>query len=273
MADERIDLYERRWPANGQPWGTVLLVHGLAEHLGRYERTARLLAEAGLDVSGFDLRGHGQTTGPRVYVERWSDFLDDVQRALVRLRTGDNERVPVVLFGHSMGALIALEYACSDRPAPDLLVLSAPALDAGVPAWQRIAAPVLGRVAPRRVLENPIDGSLLSHDPAVGEAYFADPLVQPRSTMRLGAELFAAMRRSRGRLDRLRVPTLVIHGGEDRLVPTKVSEPLANVPGVERRVLPGLRHETLNGPEGPEVVAQIVEWLRAHVAEREAGAA
>jgi alpha-beta hydrolase superfamily lysophospholipase len=119
-------------------------------------------------------------------------------------------------------------------------------------------------VAPTVVIANPITGDQLARDPAVGVAYFADPLVQPRSTTRLGAELFAAMKRARSGLDRLQVPTLVIHGGADTLVPTTGSEPLGKLPGVERRVLPNLRHETLNEPEGPEVVAGIVEWLRAH---------
>jgi alpha-beta hydrolase superfamily lysophospholipase len=252
----------RHWAPAGEPWATVLIVHGIGEHSGRYERTGRLLAEAGLDVHAFDIRGHGLSGGRRVYVRTWDDFLEDVASRLAAVREPGR---PLVLLGHSMGALIALTYACSDRLAPDLLVLSAPPLDARVPGWQRALAPVLSRLAPIMILANPIAGDQLSHDPAVGTAYFADPLVQPRSTTRLGAELFKAMKRGRTDLDRLHVPTLVIHGGADTLVPTQVSEPLAGVPGVERRVLAGLRHETLNEPEGPQVVAQVVEWLRAHL--------
>lgn len=255
-------LHVRHWAATDEPWARVLIVHGIGEHSGRYERTGRLMAAAGLDVSAFDLRGHGLSGGRRVYVRRWDDFLDDVEAQLAPLRSPG---LPVVLFGHSMGALIALTYACSGRPAPDLLVLSAPPLRASVPAWQRVLAPIIGRVVPNAVIANPIDGDQLARDPAVGVAYFADPLVQPRSTARLGAELFAAMKRGRSGLDRLHVPTLVIHGGDDVLVPTAGSEPLGKLPGVERRVLPNLRHETLNEPEGPEVVAGIVEWLRTHV--------
>ena len=261
-AADGTKLFRREWPAVGRPWATVLIVHGIGEHSGRYERTGRLMAEAGLDVHAFDLRGHGLSGGRRVYVRRWDDYLDDVEAQLATLR---RPGLPLVLFGHSMGALIALTYACSDRPAPDLLVLSAPPLQAAVPAWQRILAPILSRVAPTAVVANPIGGAQLASDPDVGVAYFADPLVQPRSTMRLGAELFAAMKRGCGGLDRLHLTTLVTHGGADTLVPTAGSEPLAAVPGVERRVLPGLRHETLNEPQGPEVVAGIVEWLRAHV--------
>jgi acylglycerol lipase len=254
-------LHARHWRPAGQPWARVLILHGIGEHSGRYERTGRLMAAAGMDVSAFDLRGHGLSGGRRVYLRRWDDFLDDVEAQLAALRSSG---LPVVLFGHSMGALIALTYACSGRPAPDLLVLSAPPLRASVPAWQRVLAPLLSRVAPTMVIANPISGDQLARDPAVGIAYFADPLVQPRSTARLGAELFSAMKRGRSELYRLHVPTLVIHGGSDVLVPTAGSEPLGNLPGVERRVLPGLRHETLNEPEGPETVAGIVEWLRAH---------
>jgi alpha-beta hydrolase superfamily lysophospholipase len=256
-------LHVRHWAPSGEPWARVLLVHGIGEHSGRYERAGHLMADAGLAVEAFDLRGHGLSGGRRVYVRDWDDFLDDVEIRLAALRGLGG---PVVLFGHSMGALISLTYACSPRPAPDLLVLSAPPLSASVPGWQRMLAPVLGRVAPTVVLANPISGDQLSRDPAVGIEYFGDPLVQPRTTARLGYQLFEAMKRARTQLESLHVPTLVIHGGDDSLVPTVYSEPLGDLRAVERRVLPGLRHETLNEPEGPEVVAGIVEWLRAGVA-------
>jgi acylglycerol lipase len=261
-ASDGTALHVRSWPAAGEPWASVLIVHGIGEHSGRYERTGRLLAASGLEVRAFDLRGHGSSGGRRVYVARWDDFLDDVE---VQLKASRVPGRPAVLFGHSMGSLISLMYACSSRPAADLLVLSAPPLDATVPGWQRILAPVLSRVAPTLVLTNPISGSQLARDPDVGIDYFADALVQPRSTMRLGHELLSAMARARSQLNRLTTPTLVIHGGADTLVPTAVSEPLGALTCVERRVLPDLRHETLNEPEGPEVVAGIVEWLRAHV--------
>jgi acylglycerol lipase len=255
-------LHVRHWPAAVEPWATVVLVHGIGEHGGRYQRTGMLMAEAGLDVHAFDLRGHGLSGGRRVFVQRWSEYIGDLEVALAKARTPGR---PLVVVGHSMGALIALGHACSDGSKPDLLVLSAPPLGANAPGWQKVVAPILSRIAPTMVIANPIVGDQLSRDPAVGSAYFADPLVQPRSTARLGAELFAAMKSTKRRIDRLSTPTLVVHGGSDKLVPTAVSEPLADVPAVERRVLVGLRHESLNEPEGPEVVAAIVEWLRARV--------
>ncbi|MFI5258972.1 MAG: alpha/beta hydrolase [Candidatus Limnocylindrales bacterium] len=267
-AADGTPLHVRRWPARGEAWATVLIVHGIGEHSGRYDRTGRLMSEAGLDVHAFDLRGHGLSGGRRVYVRRWDDFLDDVEIRLAAVREPGR---PMVLFGHSMGALIALTYAGSKRPAPDLLVLSAPPLEANVPMWQRALAPVLGVVAPTVVIANPITGEQLARDPSVGVAYFADPLVQPRSTTRLGAQLMGAMKRARAECASLTLPTLVIHGGADTLVPAAGSEQLGKLPGVERRVIPELHHETLNEPEGPEVVAGVVEWLRTQTG-RPAGA-
>jgi acylglycerol lipase len=263
-AADGTTLHLRRWSTSGAPWATLLMVHGISEHSGRYARVARIAAEAGMDVHAFDLRGHGESGGHRMYVDDWGDYVDDLEDRVAGVR--EPGRL-FVLFGHSMGSLICLTYLLDGRPAPDLLVLSAVPLSAAVPAWQRAAAPILSRLAPRFVIANPIDGAQLSRDRAVGEAYFADPLVQPRSTARLGAELFRAMKCSRDNLDRLRqsgIPILVIHGGDDALVPARFSEPLARIPGVERRVLPNLRHETVNEPEGPQLMAEIVEWLRAH---------
>ncbi len=95
--------------------------------------------------------------------------------------------------------------------------------------------------------------------------YFADPLVVPRTTARMGVAFLRAMSEARRDLPLLATPPLALHGGEDTLVPTRVSEPLATLPVVERRVYPGLRHEILNEPEGPAIVAEIVEWIRMHV--------
>ncbi len=241
-----------------EPWATMLIVHGLAEHSGRYERTGSLLAGAGIAVSSFDLLGHGSSAGTRCYVDSFADYLHEVEAELAFSR---RDGLPAVLLGHSLGGLIVLDYLTSGRPAPDAAVVSAPALTGGK-AWQRAVAPVLGRFLPQMSIPSAITGEQLSRDPSVGEAYFADPLVSTKTSARLGAEMFAAGDRVRSRLDRLEVPTLVIHGGSDALVPPSASAVLAEVPGVERRLYPKLRHESFNEPEGPEVVEDVTTWLR-----------
>lgn len=125
------------------------------------------------------------------------------------------------------------------------------------------AAPVLSRLLPTLRISSPFDVSVLSRDPAVGAAYEADPLVLPAPTVRLGAALFRSMTKVVASLDRLRVPTLVLHGLDDRLVPAWASEPLEGRPGVERRTYTGLRHELFNEPEGPEIIAGAIAWVHA----------
>lgn len=260
-ARDGTHLLAREWSPAADSWAALLIVHGLAEHSGRYERTGSMLAEAGIDTHSFDLRGHGGSGGTRGDVERWSDFLDDVEFALGKVRQA-HPGLPLVLLGHSMGGLICADYATSGRPAPDLLVLSSPGLGDRLPAWQHTMVPILSRVSPRAVVPNAWGGDVLSRDPEVGQAMAADALALSGATMRLGAEGFAAQKRVNGALERLTIPTYVFHGGADRFVPPEVSEPLGRLPVVTRVVLPGLRHETLNEPEGPAVVAGIVDWLR-----------
>ncbi len=244
----------RRWVPTSERWASVVLVHGLGEHSGRYERTGGLLAEAGLEVESFDLVGFGGTGGRRGDVESWDIYLRQVRDHVTAVEP------PVVLAGHSMGGLIALDYLLSGNPSPDLAVLSAPGLGGGK-AWQRRVAPLLAKLAPTAMIPTKIEGSQLSRDPAVGEAYFADPLVLTRVSARLGAELFAAIDRVLSALSRLDVPTLVLHGGADTLVPPQASLPLAGLPTVDRRVYPKLRHELFNEPEGPQVVGEVVAWI------------
>ena len=252
----------REWVPQGKPRAHIVLVHGLAEHSGRYERTGTLLADAGFYVRAFDLLGAGGSGGRRWHTDEWSRYHDQVQSHLEWARSRGG---PIVLMGHSLGGAICLGYLIDERPQPDLAILSAPALSGGS-SWQRPLASILGRLTPKLTIPNPVNGEHLSRDPNVAEAYFADPLVITKSTCGFGSAAFEEIDRLVEEHHRLAVPTLVIHGGEDVLVPTRSSEILAELPNVDRKVYEGLRHETLNEPEGPEVVADIVSWLNEKLA-------
>jgi alpha-beta hydrolase superfamily lysophospholipase len=247
----------RDWVPPGEPRATFVLVHGLAEHSGRYERTGSLLAQAGFRVRGFDLIGAGASGGRRWDIDEWSRYHDQMEGHVAFARELGS---PVVLMGHSMGGNLILGYLIAERLPPDLAVVSAPALGGGA-AWQRSMAPVLAKIAPTVAIPNSLKGEQLSRDPAVGEAYFSDPLVFTSSTPRFGAQLFAAIDEVRENVGKIDVKTLVLHGGNDTIVPPQSTASLADLSGFERRLYPGLRHEILNEPEGPEIVAEIVAWV------------
>lgn len=247
----------RTWEPERTPRAEVVLVHGLSEHTGRYEHVGARMAEAGLRVTGADLIGWGATGGRRGDVVDWAHYLDQVQ-ALVEeaLSTGR----PTVLLGHSMGGLIALEYALADRPAPGLVVLSAPSLKGGT-RFQRWLAKMLRRLLPVVPIPTALTGDQLSRDPRVGERYFSDPLVHTAATIRFGWQLFSAMDRTRANIHRLRIPTLVLHGDHDSIAPSTSTVELGALPMVHRIRYRGLRHELFNEPEGNEIVDEVIAWV------------
>ncbi|HUG29093.1 MAG TPA: lysophospholipase [Candidatus Limnocylindria bacterium] len=261
-ARDGTTILVRHWSvAQGEPWASILLVHGLAEHSGRYQHVGAQLAGAGIDSFALDLRGFGASGGPRAWVERWSQLHDDVEERVVAIRSIAPGR-PLVLYGHSVGGLIALGYVLDGRSRPDLLVVSAPAIGASIPPWQRLLVGSLRRIAPGLQLSNRLDVDTLSSDPGVRGRYLSDPLNQHKSTVGFAHAAFGEQRRVNAALDRLSIQTLVVHAGDGRLVPTATSEVFDGRPGVTRRVYPDFRHELHNEPDGPRVVNDIITWIR-----------
>jgi acylglycerol lipase len=251
-----VGQYRRTWTADN-PRANVLLLHGVAEHSGRYEHVGAALVDAGFSVRAYDHHGHGRSGGKRGHVPSFDVFLEDVEDNLAELR---EEGLPVVLLGHSMGGLIGFSYSVSGRPLPDVLLLSGPALDAVVPKWQRVAAPVIGRIAPKLFIKSELDGALLSTDPDVGAAYHGDPLRVPGQTVGLGRAIFTAMDTANERLDRLSIPTMVVHGGDDPIVPARCSEPIGALAVGRRTELPGLKHEVLNEPNWESTLQSLIDF-------------
>jgi alpha-beta hydrolase superfamily lysophospholipase len=246
----------------------VVLVHGLGEHVGRYAHVADALTADGWRVVGHDHRGHGRSAGARGRLARPDDLLQDLATVLDHVRGDDR----LVLLGHSLGGLVAGRFVAEGlgpAPAPwhrpvDALVMTSPALDAGMSRAQRGLLAVLGPVAPGLPVGNGLETKWISRDPAVVEAYKADPLVHDRVTPRLVRFLLDSGRLVLERSPSWVVPTLLLWAGADRIVDPKGSAAFAAAAPtdvVRSRQLPDCFHEILNEPEQVEVIDEIRTWL------------
>ena len=259
-----LTLFERHWLPEGTARAGVVIVHGYAEHSGRYEHVGSLLAERGYAVHAFDLRGHGQSAGARAFVRSADEYLDDLDAFLARNR--DSAR-PLFLLGHSMGGTIVTLEVIARAPVIDGLILSGPALTASgaSPVLTRIVL-LLARFLPRLRLRK-LDAAAVSRDGAVVTAYESDPLVD-RGKMYVGtaAAMVRAMRAIEKDVPRIRLPLLVMHGTEDRLADPQGSRSLherASSPDKTLHLYAGLYHEIFNEPEQQEVLADLLAWLDA----------
>ncbi len=256
--------------ARAAPRAAILIVHGLGEHSGRYASTAAVLAGAGFAVHAIDYRGHGRSEGRRVHVDDIDDYLADVQAGLAETRRR-SPGVPVFLLGHSQGGLVALKLALDHPTAIDGLVVTSPFL-AVHPASRpspvvRALARVMVRVAPRLPMPTKIDVALLSRERSVGEAYARDPLVSHAASAGWLRAISRAQRDVRARARELRVPTLLMASGSDRLVDPELTREFARdaAPDVVEFVWwDGFYHEMLNDPGREQVLARIVGWLARH---------
>lgn len=261
-----VPIYWQRSAPASAPRGVVLVAHGYAEHLGRYGGFVAHLVARGLAVAALDHRGHGRSGGPRGHCLDFAELVADL-RTLADRAEGWWPGRPRVLFGHSMGGLIALLYLLRHPATVRAGALSAPALrvrDRG-PTSLRWVARVLGRVAPRTTFTTKLDEHALARDPAVGPAYVADPLVHRRASAGFVRAVEAAQAIVRLEASRLAVPLLVLQGDADRIVDSSAAGELAarlRCPH-ELVMLPGYYHELLNEPETERapVLARLDAWF------------
>lgn len=269
--DDGLELAVTTWPAPEPARGTVLLVHGLGEHAGRYARVARLLGQAGWHVQAFDQRGHGHSPGARGALPHPQAMLADLGRAVEGAR--QRRAGPLVLLGHSMGGQVAARFvaeALQPQPAAwsrpvDALVLSSPALDPGMTPFQRLLLR-LGAWMPDRALSNGLKPDWISRDPQVVQAYVQDPLVHDRITPRLAQAIVDGGAFVRRHAADWRTPTLLLYAGSDRCVAPAGSAAFAEAAPpsvVHTRCYASLYHEIFNEPEQEQVLSDLLQWLAA----------
>lgn len=261
-AAEGTELAWRLWEAV-DPRGTLLLVHGLGEHSGRYRHLAEVLAARGVSVFAFDLRGHGRSEGPRGDVSAFPRFLEDLL-VLEDVMNEEAPQSPRFLLGHSMGGLIALERLRTLGGGYVGAVLSAPWLTVAQPGWLRRLGRAVGWLFPRVPVPGGLGPSRLTRDPQVAEAWRNDPLIHTRVTGGLFREVERVQRtllRS-GQLSTISLLFLVPTA--DRVVDSGVTLDFARgiVGGnVDIEILEGVLHEPFNDLGREKVLEMVANWL------------
>ena len=252
------------WPTRS-PRGRILLVHGLGEHGGRYDGLARALNARGYSAFAYDHRGHGGSGGRRSYIPSFEVFLEDVDLAVAQAERALPGPGDVMLYGHSMGALILIRWLQTRQPHPPAVILSAPWLGTTVkvPWWKELAGVFLRRLAPAYVVPTAVDAAGLTADPALQRAYLEDPLVRHGISVTLYDAVIEAQELCLSGPRIPEVPTLVLVPLADRVVDLNAIERWIQKTGPNLDVarLEGTLHEPHNDVGREEVFRRLADWL------------
>jgi acylglycerol lipase len=262
-----LRLFAQGWEPEGPSRAAVCLVHGGGEHSGRYAHVAAALTDASFALLTFDLRGHGRSEGPRGHAPSFDVLLDDIGHLLAEAE----ERFPGqprFLYGHSLGGSLVLNYVLRRRPALAGVVATSPFLRPAFtpPAWKVALGRVMRRLWPTLSMYNEVDARAISRDPEVVRRAIADPLNHSRISARAGIDILEAGEWAIAHAAGFPLPLLIMHGSADALASVEASRQFAaRVPGdCTFKLWEGLYHETHNEPEKQDVLAFVVDWLRAH---------
>lgn len=267
--NDGLNLFEQRWLPSRPPKAVIVILHGYAEHSGRYAHVADYLVTQGYVVETFDLRSHGKSEGQKTFIRSFDEFLSDVEIFLKRIQER-HQGTNIFLLGHSMGGTIAMLFVINRKSALKGLILSGPTLKISKdisPFLVRISS-VIGALLPKLPTIK-VDGNAISRDPDVVKKYEADPLVYRGGIPgRTGAEFNRATQLIQKQMESVTLPLLILHGTADRLSDLEGSQQLyerAQSKDKTLKLYEGWFHEILNEPGKEKVLADIVEWLEGHI--------
>ena len=264
-----LNLYYQSWLPAGRPEAILLVVHGGAEHSGRYTNLVNYFVPKGYAVCSFDLRGHGKSEGLRFYVERFSDYLTDLKTFFDIVR-GEHGDAKIFLVGHSVGGAIATAYAIDHQHELAGLLLSAAYLKIPYSRSPALiaAARMLSLLLPKLGLIV-VDASTISQDKAVVDAYVNDPLVyRGKVRARFGGEMVKIQQELPRQMPEINLPILIMHGTADRLCDPQGSKMLYERVGSRDKTLKlyeGFYHEIFNEPGHKQVLADMETWLATRI--------
>ena len=258
------EIFFQTWGVE-DPRGILVIAHGVGEHSGRYGNIIDELKGGRILVYAIDHRGHGRSGGKRGHVDSFMDYIYDL-KLFIDLIKEENSSLPLILLGHSMGGVIACKYALTYAEDIDGLVLSSAGLIVAVevPGWKKSMGNLLSRYLPSVTMSTGLQAADLSHDTDVVEAYENDRMVHDLVSAKWYTEYVKAGEECLNRALELRMPLLVFHGKEDRIVDYTGSEKIfSNASSLVKQLYlyDGLYHETMNEIDNKKVLQNAARWI------------
>jgi len=263
-----LTLFYQTWQPQSPAKANLIIVHGLGSHSNTFHSVVTHLVERGYAVYSFDLRGHGRSEGKRGHINRWSEFRGDL-REFLQLVMADSPDRPCFLYGHSLGATIALDYAIRSPQTLSGVILSAlPIGKVGLSSFKFWIGRILSSIWPSFALNTGIDLSAGSRDPAVVTAHAQDPWRHNRGRARMSTEFFDTLAWLQANVSELRVPVLMLHGSADRTIPLDPSRAYyQQITGQDKQYLeyPGAYHDLHQDLNYLQVLVDVEHWLEQHI--------
>jgi long-chain acyl-CoA synthetase len=263
------NLYFQSWHAES-PGAIVALIHGLGSHSGMLHNVVDYFLPLGYEVYAMDLRGHGRSDGQRGYINSWEEFREDVRAFLQHIRS-HRAHCPLILWGHSLGGTIVLDYALHSPDDMQGMIVSAPALGkVSVPLHKFVVGQVLSQFLPHFRLPIGLSQSMALHDREALAAYLQDPLRHEMGSARLATEFISTVDWIYYHSAELRVPLLLLHGTADEITSPKASRAFFQrvlLPDKEHHEYPGADHELYEDLDRFSILHDIEGWLDRHLAQ------
>lgn len=262
-----LRIAARSWRSEGAVRGIMILIHGFNSHSGYMEWPAGQFAANGFAAFALDLRGRGKSEGERFYVEKFSDWLGDVDK-LVDIARSENPGVPVYVLGHSVGGVIASSYVFEHQQEIAGLICESFALDVGLPQLVQLALEGASYLVPHLPVYS-LKNEIFSRNPDVVAQMNNDPLIanekQPAET---ASEVLKAAARLKENMPNFNVPVFIIHGTDDKATRPEGSQYFYDYVGSADKTLKlyeGGYHDLLNDLDKEIVMADILAWVNERI--------
>ncbi len=270
--NDGLEMYSKAWLPSGKARAVVCLVHGVGEHIGRYQAVGEALAGAGYILAGFDLRGFGKSEGRRGHTPSLEAYFDDIDSFLVETARCYPD-LPRFLYGHSMGGVLVLAYIPVRQPEVIGAIVTAPSLKTALEEQKLkvLLAKLMGNLLPTFTLKSGIDSQLLSRDPKVSDEYTKDPLVHPLVTTAWGKSMLKGIDLAYENAPRFPLPLLLMQATKDEIAYPRGSQLFADLAPKDKVTLKmweGFKHELHTDPEKGEVFKTMIAWMEKHLEEK-----